>query len=156
MSAFVKLKHSDVTYTFLRFIFCVLYPLDQTLRLLFISSPNLCGIYSRVATNRGWRLLISVNSNLIPRPIPHFQCTLDTGRRWIREQTCSWWLHANCILLAWTSQATPHLQYSYWVTRFVDMRTCHSKPSLAAATIREWPLFLSAHLEVWLLFKSSD
>ena len=51
------------------------YSLDQMLRLLFLSLPNLCGVYSRAASNREQRLLISVNLSLVPRPLPHFQCT---------------------------------------------------------------------------------
>ena len=40
--------------------------------------PILCGIYSRVATNQEWHLLISLNLSLVPRPLPRFQCTLNT------------------------------------------------------------------------------
>ena len=41
--------------------------------------PILCDVYLRVVTNQERRLLISVNLSLIPRPLPHFQCTLDTA-----------------------------------------------------------------------------
>ena len=41
--------------------------------------PILCGVYLRAVTNREWRLLISVDLSLVPRPLSHFQCTLDTA-----------------------------------------------------------------------------
>ena len=41
--------------------------------------PILYGIYSRVVTNRERLLLIQANLSLIPRPLPRFQCTLDTA-----------------------------------------------------------------------------
>ena len=77
--------------------------------------PILCGVYSRVATNQERRLLISVDLSLIPRPLPRFQCTLNTvdeaeesdlfadrhrGRQWriLKEQ-----LLLNCMLLTCVS-----------------------------------------------------
>ena len=98
----------------------LLYSLDQTPRYYLFHHPILCGIYSRVATNREWCLLIPANLSLISRPLLHFQCTLNTADEseesdpwiwWIRgERICSWWQPT--VLLKWTSQATSHLQYA--------------------------------------------
>ena len=57
----------------------LLYSLDQTPRYYLFHHPILCGIYSRVATNWEWCLLIPANLSLIPRPLLHFQCTLNTA-----------------------------------------------------------------------------
>ena len=61
----------------------------------------------------------------------------------------------------WASQATPYSQYYYITIDITPFTTvlllcAHATRIVAMASIREWPLFLSAHLEVRLLLESSD
>ena len=133
--------------------------------------PILCSVYSRVATNWEWCSLISVSLSLVPRLFPHFQCILDTVDEAeeshpfadIEEDEYElenklFLMTANYILLTWASQATPHLQYCcIAVVKSHGLSMCaRATWSLAVATIQEWPVFLSAHLKVWLLFESGN
>ena len=94
------------------------YSLDQMLLLLLISSPDFVR-HSRVATNWERRSFISVNSSLVPRQLPPFQCTGIRSLGDIEEdkdelqRTNLFLMTANCILSTWALQATPHSRYYY-------------------------------------------
>ena len=108
--------------------------------------PILCSVYSRAATNRERHLLISVDLSLIPRPLPHFQCTLDTADEAeesdpfadIEEDDDKFWKNElvldDCYYKLYAvnvrEPCKPHPM------RFIDVRTCYfSGYYLRVATI---------------------